>query len=211
MENKNQNNAGGSGCFQLIELVVYSLAALLMYPKTAELISTFAPNTILGYTGNAILYGMVSALIVEGVIVAMKIKMWIDPAKNLSEWFWDGLVFAVALIISGAAQVFDGFVTKDTLIDQPYEIQFIVTWGVPLIPFLVLALIASRAYISTAPGNLFQGIGSGSAGFRFNVGNLSWLNPLNLFKRRDKSANIQGQGAKPANPPVPLQQKPRVP
>jgi hypothetical protein len=106
------------------------VAAIMLYFKTAQVMTVFAPSTMFGYTGLEVLFGNVSALLVEGIILALHFipSMQNDSAK-VFKWF----LFS----ISAFCQVVDGFVVQNTLSQQPESIRFLVSWGVPLIPTLI--------------------------------------------------------------------------
>jgi hypothetical protein len=116
------------------------VAAAMLYFKTAQVMTVFAPSTMFGYTGLEVLFGNISALLVEGIIVALH---FIPSVQNDSAKVFKWFLFA----ISGFCQVVDGFVVQNTLAQQPESIQFVVSWGVPLIPtviFLGLLVIGAN-------------------------------------------------------------------
>lgn len=118
------------------------VAAAMLYTRTSEIMTAFAPKTVFGYTGLEPLFGNVSALLVEGVILG--IHFIPSMKRNESAQFFKWVLFA----ISSASQVIDGFLVKETIGNQPEVIQFVVNWGVPLIPtivFLGLLMIGAEA------------------------------------------------------------------
>lgn len=185
MSDNNNNEYGGRGCIQLLTLAAFVWGALMMYPKTVDLLANFAPNEFLGYTEMAGWWAMGSALLIEGVMVILKVKMWIYPSRNLVEWIWDGILTIAPFAMSALAQVFDGMLVRNTLTSQPVEIQMAVDWGVPLLPSLVIGLMIIYAMIESAPRGLFGGMQqSGGGGFKapkLSLPNLGMLDPRNWF------------------------------
>lgn len=188
MENKT-NTDSGRGCIQLLSLIAFMWGALMMFPRTVDLLSAFAPNDFMGYTNMAGWWAMGSALMIEGVMVIMKMKTWVSPARNLVEWLWDIVLSITPFILSAFAQVFDGMIVRNTLTDQPAEIQFLVTYLVPALPSVMIGLLIFYALIESAPTGLFGGMSSGSGGYKFPV----FKNPFKEFgdwlKGRGKIAN----------------------
>lgn len=131
------------------------VAAAMLYFKTAQVMTVFAPSVVFGYTGLEVLFGNVSALLVEGIVLALHFipSMKKNDAAQAFKWF----LFA----ISAFCQVVDGFVVQNTLSQQPESIQFVVSWGVPLIPtiiFLGLLVIGASNEEETAPRKPKKGI-----------------------------------------------------
>ena len=185
----NQSNAGSGGCIHGLSLVVFIFGALMMYPKTVDLLSKFAPNEFLGYTDLAGWWAAGSALLIEGVLVTWKIKMWIYPAQNLSEWAGDVILSIVPFALSALAQVFDSMMNQDALAQQPAEIQLLVTWGVPLLPSVMVFLLLGWSLIQSAPGIFGE----------MNGGSFSVPNPFAWLKRSKK--NTQQPKPQPQDQP----------
>lgn len=146
-ETKNKRmdlNFGG-----VIENGVFILGLILMYSKTVDLLSAFAPSKFLGYAGNEAIYGACVGLMVEGVVIAVKLTL--DRSKTASAWLWGVITMLVPFAISGLAQVFDSFVVRETLAQQPAEIQFLVNWGVPSVPTVIAGLLIIKRIIETRP------------------------------------------------------------
>jgi hypothetical protein len=106
-------------------------AAIILYFKTAQVMTAFAPSVVFGYTGLEVLFGNLNATLVEGIILALHFipSMQRNEAAKVFKWFLFG--------ISALCQVVDGFLVQNTLAQQPESIQFIVSWGVPLIPTII--------------------------------------------------------------------------
>lgn len=199
-DNNNQNEYGGRGCIQLLTLGAFCWGALMMYPKTVDLLSNFAPNEFMGYTDMAGWWAMGSAMLIEGVMVILKFKMWIYPARNLVEWAWDGILTIAPFVMSALAQVFDGMLVRDTLTSQPEQIQMMVDWGVPLLPSFVIGLMIIYAMIESAPPRLFGGIQQGGGKLpKLTLPDLGMLNPMNWFSRGNGHDKRKGNERRDTN------------
>lgn len=132
-----------------VENLVFVIAAVVLFFKTSELLAIFAPKTILGYDNLGGLYGMVCALLVEGLLAVTKWSL--DRSDNSMAFAYKVMLIIVTFLISGAAQVVDGFMIRDTLSEQPAAIQMLIQWGVPLVPSLILALAAGKAVFENIP------------------------------------------------------------
>lgn len=132
-----------------IENLVFIIAAIVLFFKTSELLAIFAPKTILGYENLGGIYGMVCALLVEGLLAVTKWSL--DRSDNSMAWAYKVMLIVVTFLISGSAQVIDGFMIRDTLSQQPQAIQMLIQWGVPLVPSLILALAAGKAVFENIP------------------------------------------------------------
>ena len=212
--NNNEQDYGGRSCIQVLTLAAFCWGALMMYPKTVDLLANFAPNDWMGYTDMAGWWAMGSALLIEGVMVILKFKMWIYPSRNLVEWVWDGVLTVAPFVMSALAQVFDGMLVRDVLTQQPQQIQMAVDWGVPLLPSFVIGLMIVYAMVESAPGNIFGGIKSGDGAKmpRLSLPNLGMLNPLNWFRTngKDKREGERRDKGQPQKPPK-QEEKQRVP
>lgn len=138
----------------LLDWGVFLLGALLMFSKTSELMAAFAPQKIMGYEGVGAIYGVLCALLVEGVLVLMKIQL--GNSANPIAWLWNILLMASTYLISLFAQGIDSIVVRDTLASQPLEIQLIVTWVVPAIPAIVFGLFLVRRVVETIPPSFLK-------------------------------------------------------
>lgn len=186
-----QDQIGGRSCIQVLSLIVFLWGALMMFPKTVDLLSKFSPDEFLGYVGLAAYWAMGSALLIEGVMVVMKIKTWISPARNLIEWGWDAILTLIPYILSMLAQIFDGMVVRETITQQPEEIQLLITFLVPALPGLMIGLLSIFALVESAPPGMFGGatVGNAAGGIKLpklpSVGKLPWrLNPVNWFDKK---------------------------
>lgn len=143
------------GCFaQIVENGVFLLGAVLMFSKTVDLMSAFAPRSFMGYVGVESFYGLAVGLMVEGMLVALKISL--GKPKNVLEWGWNIMLIVAPFIISAFAQVFDSFIVRETLDKQPAEVQWLVTWGVPSIPTLIVGLFVGKSILASIPEDMFR-------------------------------------------------------
>lgn len=138
----------------LLEWAVFILGAILMFAKTSELLSAFAPREWFGFVEIESLYGAVSALMVEGLFVAL--KMANDPVLNgrprtTGQWIGNTVIMLIPFSISLLAQPLDAFVIQGTLASQPTEIQLLVSWLVPMIPGLIVGLILMKSLLDNLP------------------------------------------------------------
>ncbi len=138
-----------SGCSGVVWNGVFVLAALVLFSKTADLFTAFAPSKLFGYEGIASFYGVAVALMVEGVFVGA--KFMIGGARTPIAWLWNMTLILVTFSVSALAQSVDSLVVANTLAQQPLEVQLLVTWLVPMIPALVVGMILLQAVIETIP------------------------------------------------------------
>jgi hypothetical protein len=146
-------NGKGKNPWESILGIGIVVAAAMLFFKTAEVMSIFAPDTVFGYTGLQDMYGFVTALLVEGMCLALHFipEMKINFPAQVFKWF----LFAV----SGFCQVVDGFIIQNTLANQPDSIKFLVEWGVPLIPtaiFLGLLIVGTGESLKFKLPTLFK-------------------------------------------------------
>lgn len=167
-----QKSQSGIGCFEIVLFGVFILGTLLMFSKTADLMAAFAPASIGGYTGMETMYGIAVALLVDGLVAAMKFKvLFMGKAKSTIAWGWDIVLTLFPFVISSFAQVFDSFMVRETLQSQPATIQFLANWGIPLIPALIVLGILLYGFIESAPEGMFSGVHEPSRGLGFKLPN----------------------------------------
>lgn len=198
---------GGIGCIGwLMEWGVFVLGAVLMFAKTSELLAAFAPKSLMGYVGIESLYGAASALMVEGLFVAIKITN--DPVfsgkpKSVIQWITNTFIMLVPFAISLVAQPLDAFVIQGTLVNQPVEIQMVVSWGVPMIPGLIVFMIMVKSLMENLPDDISSKFGGSRPDRRGGMQmpkiklpttDLGMLNPRNWFpKKQNASSKNQSQ------------------
>lgn len=113
------------------------IAAGVLFPKTADILSYFSPlilNEIFGFNVSLI-YGVVNALLVEGLALALHFNKRAALSGTAQTVKW------ILLAISGACQVFDGFVVTNTLAGQSDTMKAILAYGVPLIPLFIMIMV----------------------------------------------------------------------
>lgn len=130
----NKSNYGSGD--KWLDFAAYTLAAIL-FLKTADVLSYFAPailSLIIGFDV-AFLYGTVNAVLVEGAALALHFnpRAKQSPPAQIAKW--------ILLGISGACQVFDGFITTNTVAQMSEPLRFGLAYGVPLIPLVVLVML----------------------------------------------------------------------
>jgi hypothetical protein len=214
VSNTNTNNENGTGCIGwILEWAVFVLGAVLMFAKTSELLSAFAPKEWLGYVGIESIYGAVSALMVEGLFVAIKITN--DPVLNgrnnsISQWFTNAFIMLFPFAISVFAQPIDAFVISGSLANQPPELQVLVSWGVPMIPGLIVGMLLFKSLISSLPDGILANFGEKSKGGislpKVSTANLGWMNPGTWFKGKGSAngkSKVTTAPPNPTNPPNP--------
>jgi hypothetical protein len=169
----------------VIENLVFFVAAVVLFFKTSELLAIFAPQTILGYTTLGTVYGMVCALLVEGLLAVTKWSL--DKKDNSMAWAYKVGLLIVTFLISAIAQVVDGLMIRDTLSQQPPIIQGLVIWGVPLVPSLILALAAGKAVFENIPPSVLADMAQKMA--------INNAMPKNVFSATTGMAVLQRENA----------------
>lgn len=126
------NKSQGNG---FLDIAVVG-AAVMLYTKTAEVLSYFAPDSlsqIIGFDVSA-LYGNACALFIEGVALYLHFSKRATTAMaHFVKW--------ALIAISGACQIFDGFIVTETLSEQSDTVKFLFMYGVPSIPLLLVVMI----------------------------------------------------------------------
>ena len=145
----NKKFSPGKALELVIENGVFLIAAFMLFLKTSELLGTFAPAEFLGYTGIGPIYGIVCALLVEGLLVVAKLNL--SRTQSSWNWLYSLLLILVTFTLSAMAQVADGFLIRQTLANQPMAIQYLVNYGVPLVPSIILALVLGKSIVGSLP------------------------------------------------------------
>src|SRR3990167_8238889 len=89
----------------VIENLIFFVGSLLLFAKTSDLMTAFAPHTFMGYVGVEAIYGFTSALLVEGVFVLTKLLIGRSP--NALAWLWNIVLISATFAISALAQTID--------------------------------------------------------------------------------------------------------
>lgn len=113
------------------------IGALLLFAKTADVMSYFSPTILNDIIGQdvGLLYGIVTAAMVEGMILALHFnhRAALHAPAQWVKW--------ILIIISGLCQFFDGTIVTNTLAQQSDTLKTIFQFGVPLIPLLIVIMI----------------------------------------------------------------------
>jgi hypothetical protein len=117
---------------------VFILGAIAAYPKTADLLSLFSPQILNDIFGMdmSLPYGGFCALLVEGVILFLHFdrRAYYVPMAQAVKWIMFGISFL--------CNVFDGFVTTNSVQQMSPFLKFILAYGVPTLPLIIAALVA---------------------------------------------------------------------
>jgi hypothetical protein len=132
----------------VIENVVFLVAAVVLFLRTSELFTIFAPRGMQS-GGTAEIYGWVSAGLVEGLLVAVKFTL--PHIKRSEAYAYNAFLILVTFGISAAAQLADGYIIRDTLDRQSPAVQWLIEVGVPLVPSLILLAVAGKSIVEHAP------------------------------------------------------------
>lgn len=139
-----QNKTGSGVKFADWAVVIL---AILLYFKTAEVLSYFSPKNINELIGMNIswLYGYVTAFFVEGVAVAYHFYPGarVHTPAIVVKW--------ILIILSGICQVFDGKIVTETIANMPSQQRLFFEYGLPLLPWFVLILLIAVGEIPSDP------------------------------------------------------------
>lgn len=139
-----QNKTGSGVKFADWAVVIL---AILLYFKTAEVLSYFSPKNINEIIGMNVgwLYGYVTAFFVEGVAVAYHFYPGarVHTPAIIVKW--------ILIILSGICQVFDGKIVTETIASMPEQQRLFFEYGLPLLPWFVLILLIAVGEIPNDP------------------------------------------------------------
>jgi hypothetical protein len=125
----------GSGD-KILDWVVI-IGAVLLFLKTADVLSYFAPTNLSEIVGMemSLIYGIVSALLVEGAALALHFnhRAHLSSTAQLVKW--------ALIVISGLCQLFDGYLATGNESQMSETMKFGLQFGVPLVPLIVLVLL----------------------------------------------------------------------
>lgn len=133
----------------VVENLTFVLGMGLMFSKTVDLLTAFAPTSFMGYVGVEGYYGLACGLLVEGALVVMKFLL--PYSKNPAQWLWNAALILTPFLISALAQPIDSMIVRQTIVDQPQEIQLFVTWFVPSIPTLIIGMFIGKSILDSMP------------------------------------------------------------
>ena len=121
--------------------IAFWLGILLAFSKTAELMAAFAPRRFFMFEGVEGIYGILCALMIEGLFVAMKYDLQRGSGTERARYI--SAAFAVgAWAFSFAAQFLDSFVIAGKIGELPAELQWFLTYFVPSTPITIAGAIA---------------------------------------------------------------------
>lgn len=117
----------------------FILGMIAAYPKTADLLSLFSPQILNDIFGMdmSLPYGGFCALLVEGVILFLHFDRRAHFSTSAQTVKW------ILTIISLGCQVFDGWVTTDTIAQQSDVMKAILSYGIPALPLLIAIMIST--------------------------------------------------------------------
>jgi hypothetical protein len=116
----------------------FVMGMLAAFPKTADLLSIFSPqilNDIFGMDMR-LPYGMFCAAMVEGTVLFLHFDRRAHRVASAQTVKW------ILTGISGLCQVFDGYVTTDTISQMSGTLKLVLTFGIPALPLFISILIA---------------------------------------------------------------------
>lgn len=127
----------GSGNKGLDWVIIAGMVAA--YPKTADLLSWFSPTILDEIFGMkmALIYGMFCALMVEGTILFLHFDRRAHRSGSAQGVKW------VLIAVSFMCQIFDGFITTDTISQMSSELRAVLTYGIPALPLIIAVMVAS--------------------------------------------------------------------
>jgi len=175
---------GGS----VLENAAFILGAFLLFSRTSDLMTAFAPSSFLGYEGIEAVYGMLSALMVEGLLFSIKFS--IGRSRNSVAWVWNLVLLAVTFSISAWAQTIDSFVVRQTLSEQSAELQWAVAWGVPLIPAIIVGVLMVKSVFDGIPPGALEGLADSMARAKRKIEDYPFPKQIGGVKKPGASAGM---------------------
>jgi hypothetical protein len=123
------------------------IGALLLFAKTADVMSYFSPTILNDIIGQdvSLLYGIITAAMVEGMILALHFNQRATLSAPAQWVKW------ILIIISGVCQFFDGTIVTNTLAQQSDTLKMVFSFGVPLIPLLIVIMIIWIGQLPDSP------------------------------------------------------------
>lgn len=128
---------------------IFTIASIMLYAKTSEVFAFFAPEKFFGFTGAEGLYGAITALLVEGVLIMAKLS--IGNSENSMSYVWNVAVIVITWFMSAAMQLADGFLSAQVLTPQQMTFQAYGTWIIPLVPSLILGVTLVKSIVAHLP------------------------------------------------------------
>jgi len=153
MKQENTSTFDFGGCAQwIVENGVFVLGMFLMFARTVDIATAFAPNEFMGYENVEQWYGLAVGIMVEGALLVMKFT--IGRPQNLFEWLWNVVLIIFPFAISALAQVFDSQMIRDTMSTQPETTQQFIAVFIPSIPTVIIGLFIGKAILHSIPPEL---------------------------------------------------------
>ena len=151
------------------------LIAVILFFKTADVMTYFAPpvlhDLILNFTGydmqTALVYGITTAFLVEGLAIYLDFAMSNNGYAQFVKW--------VLIGISALCQIYDGYIVQKITSQMTDSMKAVFSFGVPLIPIVIFAL---------------------TLGIKKNVGNGTRSEFIGIIPMFNKLLHGSGQGKK---------------
>ena len=127
----------GTGNKGLDWIIVAGMIAA--YPKTADLLSLFSPqilNDIVGFDVS-LPYGLFCAAMVEGTILFLHFDRRAHRVGSAQAVKW------ILIFVSFMCQVFDGYITTDSVGQMSDAMKLVLTFGIPTLPLIIAVMVAS--------------------------------------------------------------------
>lgn len=118
---------------------VIILGMLAAFPKTADLLSYWSPTILNDIFGMdmSLFYGGFCAILVEGTVLFLHFDRRAHHITSAQVVKW--ILFGVSF----ACNIFDGFVTTDTVTQLSPWLRFLLTYGVPALPLIIALLVTT--------------------------------------------------------------------
>lgn len=118
---------------------VIILGMIAAYPKTADLLSYFSPQILDDIFGMdmSLAYGMFCALMVEGTILFLHFDRRAHRSDTAKVVKW------ILIAISFLCQIFDGFISTDSVAQMSPMLKLVLTYGIPALPLIIAVMISA--------------------------------------------------------------------
>jgi hypothetical protein len=130
-------NKTGSGNKGLDWVIILGMIAA--YPKTADVLSMFSPkilNDIFGFD-MSLPYGLFCAAMVEGTILFLHFDRRAHRSGTAQGVKW------ILICVSFLCQVFDGYITTDSVAQMSPMLKLILTFAIPALPLIIAVMITA--------------------------------------------------------------------
>ena len=130
-------NKTGTGNKGLDWVIILGMVAA--YPKTADVLSMFSPrilNDIFGFD-MSLPYGLFCAAMVEGTILFLHFDRRAHRSGTAQGVKW------ILIGVSFICQVFNGFITTDSVAQMTPALKLVLTFGIPALPLIIAVMIAA--------------------------------------------------------------------